>query len=144
VLVDFDRGYEELTGITTQQADTKGVEAFWAPLTSAGAKFWITLKWMPDGKQLWNYIEKYKPTLLSAPSREESSKLGKRVWVKRELPNATLVLRSAERKKEFANPNSILIDDREKNIKQWEDAGGIGIFHTNTANTIKQLKELGL
>jgi hypothetical protein len=143
VLVDFDRGYEELTGITTQQADTKGVEAFWAPLTTVGAKFWITLKWMPDGKQLWNYIEKYKPKLLSAPSREESSKLGKRVWVKRELPNVTLILRSAERKKEFANPNSILIDDREKNIKQWEDEGGIGIFHTNTSNTIKQLKELG-
>ncbi len=81
VLVDFDRGYQELTGMTTQQADTSGVEAFWDPLTKAGAKFWITLNWMPDGKQLWDYIKKYNPILLSAPSREESSKLGKRVWV---------------------------------------------------------------
>jgi hypothetical protein len=144
VLVDFDRGYKELTGITPQQADANGVEKFWAPLSKAGAKFWITLKWMSDGKQLWDYIKKYNPILLSAPSREESSKLGKRVWTKRELPGIKLILRSADRKQEFANPTSILIDDREKNIEQWKAAGGIGILHTSTANTIEQLKQLGL
>jgi len=144
VLVDFDRGYQELTGITTQQANTNGIEAFWAPLSKAGAKFWITLKWMSDGKQLWDYIKKYNPILLSAPSREESSKLGKRIWAKRELPGIKLILRSADRKQEFANPTSILIDDREKNIEQWKAADGIGILHTSTANTIEQLKQLGL
>jgi hypothetical protein len=144
VLVDFDRGYQELTGMTTQQADTSGVEAFWDPLTKAGAKFWITLNWMPDGKQLWDYIKKYNPILLSAPSREESSKLGKRVWVKRELPGTKLILRYASQKQEYASPTSILIDDRQKNIDQWEAAGGIGILHTSTANTIEQLKKLGL
>lgn len=144
VLVDFDRGYQELTGMTTQQADANGVEAFWDPLTKAGAKFWITLNWMPDGKQLWNYIKKYNPILLSAPSREESSKLGKRVWVKRELPGIKLILRYAPQKQEYASPTSILIDDRQKNIDQWEAAGGIGILHTSAANTIEQLKQLGL
>ena len=144
VLVDFDRGYQELTGITSQQADANGVEAFWEPLTKAGAKFWITLQWMPDGKQLWDYIKKYNPILLSAPSREESSKLGKRVWVKRELPGVKLILKYAPQKQEYASPTSILIDDRQKNIDQWEAAGGIGILHTNTANTIKQLQQLGL
>jgi hypothetical protein len=144
VLVDFDLGYQELTGMTTQQADANGVEAFWEPLTKAGAKFWITLQWMPDGKQLWDYIKKYNPILLSAPSREESSKLGKRVWVKRELPGVKLILKYASQKQEYASPTSILIDDRQKNIDQWEAAGGIGILHTNTANTIKQLQQLGL
>lgn len=144
VLVDFDRGYQELAGMTTQQADAKGVEAFWDPISKAGAKFWITLKWMPDGKQLWDYIKKYNPILLSAPSREESSKLGKRVWVKRELPGVKLILRYASQKQEYASPTSILIDDRQKNIDQWEAAGGIGILHTSTANTIEQLKQLGL
>jgi hypothetical protein len=144
VLVDFDLGYQELTGMNTQQADANGVEAFWEPLTKAGAKFWITLQWMPDGKQLWDYIKKYNPILLSAPSREESSKLGKRVWVKRELPGVKLILKYASQKQEYASPTSILIDDRQKNIDQWEAAGGIGIFHTSTPNTIEQLKQLGL
>jgi hypothetical protein len=144
VLVDFDLGYQELTGMTTQQADANGVEAFWEPLTKAGAKFWITLQWMPDGKQLWDYIKKYNPILLSAPSREESSKLGKRVWVKRELPGVKLILKYASQKQEYASSTSILIDDRQKNIDQWEAAGGIGILHTSTPNTIKQLQQLGL
>ena len=144
VLVDFDRGYQELTGMTTQQADANGVSAFWDPISQAGAKFWITLNWMSDGKQLWDYIKKYNPILLSAPSREESSKLGKRVWVKRELPGTKLILRCAPQKQEYASPTSILIDDRQKNIDQWEAAGGIGILHTSAANTIEQLKQLGL
>jgi hypothetical protein len=144
VLVDFDRGYQELTGMTTQQADAIGGDTFWEPLTKAGAKWWITLNWMLDGKQLWDYIKKYNPILLSAPSREESSKLGKRVWVKRELPGVKLILKYASQKQEYASPTSILIDDRQKNIDQWEAAGGIGILHTSTANTIEQLKQLGL
>jgi len=144
VIVDFDGGYEKLTGITTKEADKKGPEFFWKPISKAGAKWWITLKWMPDGKQLWNYVKKYNPELLSAPSREEASRLGKRVWVKRELPGVKLILRSADKKQEFASSNSILIDDREKNIEQWKNAGGIGILHTDAASTIKQLKDLGL
>ena len=144
VLVDFDRGYQELTGMTTQQADAMGGDTFWEPLTQAGAKWWITLNWMPDGKQLWNYIKKYTPILLSAPSKQESSRLGKRVWVKRELPDVKLILRPASQKQQYASPTSILIDDRQKNIDQWEAAGGIGILHTSTTNTIEQLKQLGL
>ena len=40
---------------------------------------------------------------------------------------------------DFASPNSILIDDREDNIKGWIDAGGIGILHTSADNTINTL-----
>ena len=144
VLVDFDGGYEKLTGMTTRAADEKGPEFFWKPISKAGAKWWITLNWMPDGKQLWDYVKKYNPELLSAPSREEASRMGKRVWVKRELPGVKLILKSADKKQEFASPNSILIDDREKNIEQWKSAGGVGILHTDAASTIKKLKELGL
>jgi len=142
VLVDFDKGYKELTGKEASFDIPK--EEFWDSITKAGAKFWIKLDWMPDGKQLWSYIKPYNPDLLSAPSREESSKIGKFVWVKRNVPGTKLILRQAERKQEFATPNSILIDDRKDNIQRWKDAGGIGIHHTSAADTIQQLKDLGL
>jgi hypothetical protein len=142
VLVDFEKGYFDLTG---REASYKtNPEEFWAPITKAGAAFWIKLQWMPDGKELWDYIKGYNPELLSAPSREESSKIGKFTWVKRNMPGTKLILRSAERKQEFATPNAILIDDRADNIQRWKDAGGVGIHHTSTANTIQQLKDLGL
>ena len=63
VLVDFDQGYKDLTGITTKEADAQGKESFWEPIAKAGAGFWIRLKWMPDGQQLWDYINQYNPIL---------------------------------------------------------------------------------
>jgi hypothetical protein len=142
VLVDFDKGYKELTGKLPKEAGD-GPE-FWEPIHKAGAAFWIKLKWMPDGKELWNHIEQYKPILLSAPSQEESSKIGKRVWKKNTLPDTKMILTPARFKQKYSGENNILIDDREDNIQQWKDKGGIGILHTSTENTIKQLKDLGL
>ena len=142
VIADFDKGYKELTGREASFDTPK--EEFWAPIQKAGAEFWIKLQWMPDGKQLWEFIKPYNPQLLSAPSKDESSKIGKFVWVKRNVPGTKLILRSAERKQEFATPNSILIDDRADNIQRWKDAGGVGIHHTSAADTIQQLKDLGL
>ena len=38
---------------------------------------------------------------------------------------------------------AILIDDYEKNVRDFTMSGGIGIHHTNTSKTIQQLKRLG-
>ena len=143
VLVDFDKGYKKLTGrdISGQFfSDTN----FWDPINEAGYDFWINLDWMSDGKRLWRYIEKYSPELLSAPSRQNDSRVGKHDWVNRELPGVHLILRSAKHKKDFAGPKKILIDDRIDNIQGWRESGGIGIHHVNTKHTIDQLKVLGL
>ena len=42
----------------------------------------------------------------------------------------------------YAMPGNVLIDDRPKNIKAWEEAGGIGILHTCARDTIIELKKL--
>ena len=143
VLADFESGYEKLTGIDLKGEFQKGSD-FWDPISKAGVGFWAGLKWMPGGQKLWDYIKPYNPDLLSAPSREESSRIGKAVWVKYKLPGTKLILRYAKQKQQLATPESILIDDRQINIDQWEAAGGIGILHTSADNTISQLKELGL
>ena len=142
VLVDFDKGYKDLTGKLPNEVNDD-VE-FWKPIHKTGAAFWIKLKWMPDGHTLWDYINKYNPILLSAPSREESSRIGKRIWKKNNLPDAKMILTPARFKQKYSKENHILIDDRADNIEQWKNKGGIGILHTSAANTIKKLKDLGL
>jgi predicted kinase len=145
VLVDFERGYNELTGEKTPGVNsTYNKEDFWASITKAGAKFWADLNWMSDGQQLWSYIKPFNPKLLTAPSREKSSEVGKQEWVDKNIPSTPVVFKQAKDKKDLAEPNAILIDDRKDNIQQWIDAGGIGILHTSTASTIKQLQKLGL
>ena len=144
VLVDFEKGYEKLTGIDLKGEYRPDGENFWKPIEQAGVGYWAGLEWMPDGKQLWSYLKPFNPVLLSAPSRSQSSRIGKHVWVKHKIPGTKLILRYASQKQELATPESILIDDRQVNIDQWRAAGGIGILHTNTANTIQQLQKLGL
>lgn len=143
VLVDFIRGYLELTGRDITGSFHSDA-AFWAPIDKAGADFWTNLNWTHDGKKLWNYIKKYNPEILSAPSRQNDSRVGKFKWIERELPGTHLILRSPEKKKEFAQPNTILIDDRESNIIDWDKMGGIAILHFSTEDTIYQLKKLKL
>jgi 5'(3')-deoxyribonucleotidase len=109
------------------------------------------LPWTNDGKKLWNYISKHKVEILSAhtTSWQPSSKADKLKWIEKHLhpkPHfSNIVLR--DQKKDHAMVNgvkNILIDDWSKNIKEWESAGGIGIKHTSTAETIAALKKLGM
>ena len=146
VITDFDERFMKYSkGIPPSQYESEnGKEAFWDLITKEGVKFWVGMDWMPDGKTYWDYIKKYNPILLSAPSREESSKLGKRLWVKKNLPGTKLMLAYAKDKQKEAAPNHILIDDRKSNIDEWRANGGIAILHTSAASTIKQLQDLGL
>lgn len=142
VIVDFDKGYFKLTGHRldgTHRSDNH----FWDPINEAGYDFWINLEWIkPDGHTLWEYIKKHNPTILSAPSNRPESRVAKHDWVERELPGVHLILRSAKHKKDFAEPNAILIDDRLDNIEGWREKGGIGIHHVSAKDTIEQLEDL--
>ena len=143
VLTDFDKSFEKYSkGIPPREYEKKfGKDGFWKLIDGEGkVGFWVGMPWMEDGKQYWDYIKNYDVELLSSPSRSETSRLGKRLWVRNNLPGIKLHLAQAYNKKNYAEPNHILIDDRESNIEQWKEAGGVGILHKNANDTIKQLK----
>lgn len=147
VLCDFDKRFEQVSGGISprQYEEQNGKEAFWDLIDNqTGIKFWVGIPWMPNGKQLWDYIKKYNPTLLSAPSRNNESRLGKRLWVKNNIPGTKLVLASAQNKPNYSGTNRILIDDRPDTIQKWNAEGGIGILFKSTAQTIEDLQKLGL
>ena len=148
VLCNFLKGADSAVGGSFVTADRK---TRWNTITSMGKKFWENLEWMPGSKQMYSFISKYDPYVLSAYSDKDAtgSKTGKMNWLKKNTKfkrsKINLVLR--DQKKKFAKDNdgnaNILIDDYEKNIKEWEQAGGIGVIYTNAPNTIRELKKLG-
>lgn len=147
VLTDFDNNFKKYSGgISPREYEEKmGKEEFWNLIdVKIGQKFWTEMPWMNDGHELWNFIKQYKPTILSAPSRNPVSSKGKKEWVKSELPGTKLILAFADEKQKYSEENSILIDDMKKNIEQWVSQGGIGILHKSSGDTINQLKKLGL
>ena len=146
VLTDFEGRFEKYSdGLPPRDYEKKfGKDKFWELVDGEGVAFWGGMPWMSDGERYWDYIKDYDTELLSSPSRSNTSRLGKRLWVRNNMPGVKLTLAQAYLKKNYAAPNHILIDDRKSNIDEWRAAGGIGILHTSAADTIQQLKKLGI
>ena len=109
---------------------------------------WANLGWEKGGKQLWNYIKDIPGLeILSAPMAE-GSKVGKKIWVERELGLPANKVNLADIKKSYGEWNGkqgLLIDDRDKYVNEFRTGGGIAIKHdpNNVDNTIKQLQQYG-
>jgi hypothetical protein len=152
VLVDFLGGAKKVLGANFEDNsywDKRGENK--RELIDKQAKhFYAGLGWMSDGKKLWNFIKKYKPKILSSypSSWAPNAKTDKMKWLGKNIKigagDINLVKRTNKKKHATTNEQSnLLIDDFNKNIKEWEAAGGIGIHHKNTSSTIAQLKKMG-
>jgi len=146
VLTDFVKQFNSIgVGDSYTYEDQHGTEAFWNVIDKSGLRWWSEMPWMDDGKKLWNYVKNMDVHILSAPAKRlPQSRKGKMGWVKKQLGNVDLILKDADKKQQYAKPNTILIDDLVTNIKQWNSKGGIGILHKSAQSTIKKLQNLGL
>jgi 5'(3')-deoxyribonucleotidase len=140
VLTDFTKQLCDLLGKPLDRDFDFGNDPnIWKKIDSAGEDFWSQMEWMPDGKDLWEEVSKYSPTILTSPSNHKSSIEGKKKWLEKNLPGVPFIIE--QKKDKYADPDAILIDDRDKNINAWNKAGGIGIKHTSTPNTIKGISK---
>jgi 5'(3')-deoxyribonucleotidase len=125
----------------------EGTEEFWKFIDQhIGLEFWSEMPWMPQGQVLWDFIQPYGPKLLTSPSEDNTSRLGKKLWVRNHLsPAPEVIFRFGDAKSDFANENSILIDDKPSNLEAFASKGGIAIEckDGDVSSVINELKELG-
>lgn len=125
----------------------EGQEEFWRFIDQyIGLEFWSEMEWMPNGKALWEFIQPYSPIILTSPSEDNTSRLGKRLWVREHLvPAPPVEFRFGEAKSDFANENAILIDDKPSNLEAFASKGGIAleVKDGEIQSVINKLKELG-
>lgn len=144
-LSDFEKQVKKLGPVPTQgladDATEEQKQAMYDAIEAKGESFWADMDWAENGKKLWNAVKSYQPVLLSSPGKFMYAPAGKIKWVNRNLPGITLFLE--EDKWLFVEPNAILIDDNENNVRDWDEAGGLGIFYENNPDEIKEkLKEI--
>lgn len=149
VVADLDKHVESITGKTFAElrASGSGFTEFVKSERKQGHSVFDQLDPMPDAYELWNYIVKYNPDILTATGfPEKDAKAEKIRWVHDNLDgfNNIYTTTSGADKHKYAAPNHILIDDRDKAILPWRKAGGIGILHASASDTIAQLQKLGL
>jgi len=125
----------------------EGTEEFWKFIDQyIGLEFWSQMEWMPNGRQLWDFIQPYGPKILTSPSEDNTSRLGKRLWVKENLvPAPEVLFRFGDAKSDFANENTILIDDKPSNLAAFAGKGGIAleVKDGEIQSVINALRELG-
>lgn len=146
VLADFDKKVLDAFGKTIPEFEKK---VLWQKITqydSTVEKFFETLELMDGAHRLIQFIkeqfDEYEFLTASGFTPHDVADQ-KRKWATKHFDGIKCnVVRKSENKAMFANPESILIDDRSKSIDPWTMAGGIGILHTSVDGTIRQLKEL--
>lgn len=151
VLVDFDGGFISHFGLPPKEYEKlHGVDKFWEVINYKGSKFWKNLPPTPYKDILWEYIFPHCKAIITAPSKDISSFIGKYEWVKYHLtPLPKILYRSSHLKQEvlFNIPdedktNHILIDDRKDITQNWIKAGGSALHHKTIEDTILQLNKI--
>lgn len=149
VLADFEKAVIELHGPNYKNLHPI---TFWRPITKEIDNFFSTLSPMNDAVELAEYvkdIDGYNVKVLTALPRPTDKAVtagdDKTKWIQKHI-DSTLevitVIGGKNKAKYCKSPEDILIDDTQRNIDAWKEAGGIGILHTSTLDTIKQLEEI--
>ena len=82
VLCDFMTAAKKATGMTFNQSDS---DKHW-DIIKRIPKFWSDMPWQPGGRQLWSYIRRFDPHILSAYSpKDPNCKPGKLKWLRRNV-----------------------------------------------------------
>ena len=157
VLADFERGVKELCHLTPPDQNAKKHkpgedDEMWERIKEIG-DFYNRLELMPGAKEMFDLVYgKYQDRceILTGIPKEKRGIVtageDKIKWVKRLLSEevkVNIVFRE-EKPQYCSGPDCILIDDMEKNIKEWEACRGTGIQNINAYATIRRLMELGI
>lgn len=133
VLADFDKKIEEVKG-----RNKKTGKPNWFKLKAIGPSFWADMEVIPYGLSLYNKINGFVKDakkigvdieigIMSAIYLQEG-KDGKHEFLKKHFPeikeDMIKIINKGSMKFKEADSQSILIDDNEDNVKQWNEAGG--------------------
>jgi 5'(3')-deoxyribonucleotidase len=111
-------------------------EQFWAPMDY---HFWAQLARMPDAHEILLHVEsafgRENVCILTSPARDPQCSSAKHAWIAACLPNYRRRFFIGSAKQFFARPDAVLVDDYDKNVDAFRDAGGQAILVPRPWNT---------
>ena|SRR6218665_2490344 len=152
VLVDFVGGIFRHLDIIPQEtwptpgkfdSSAFGVANIWDGLRH---DFWEGLQWNLDGPDILKMCEaavgKENIVICTSPALHPEGASGKMAWIQRELKDYRRRFFIGSAKHFLANPNTILVDDFEKNVSDFQNHGGKAILVSRPWNLNYELDTL--
>ena len=148
VLCDFEKRFTSLYGKDALGArDRKNFTTNWPNFIMDGN--FESLEWFPGGKELLDFIQNetdWEVEILSSSGGEKfHSEVAaqKVVWLcNNGIPYKANIVPGRKHKTAYATPETILIDDTEDIIVNFNAAGGLGILHKDANETLAKLRTL--
>jgi hypothetical protein len=147
VIADFTKRYKELYKIEPAEADKRKQFGMFFEDFIESRQF-TSLDYMPDAVVLLDYLNTcgVPVEILSSTAREETYKeisYQKDVWLTiRNIKYPRNFVPGKKHKYKYATPDSIIIDDTQSVIDDWNKAGGVAIHHKDALSTISILDAL--
>ena len=135
VLVDFLAGAEKLgfydpdTGYFNEEGFKEVDEHFWADLPPIVEGLWLY-------SRLYAFSKKHDLKIyILSHAVDDNARLGKKLWLEQNLnanPMDIVFVAKRRDKADFADKETVLIDDYEKNVEEFRAAKGNAVlFHRN-------------
>ncbi|GAA4012149.1 hypothetical protein GCM10022280_07440 [Sphingomonas swuensis] len=142
VLADFNAGAEKLLGTDVATFEARhGKGEFWRRLTRHG-DFYATLPKMADADELFDAVRHLKPTILTGLPVGKWAAPQKVRWAAEHFPGVEIITCMARDKHRHMSGADVLVDDSERHMAAWQDAGGIYVLHHDARTTIRALAEI--
>jgi hypothetical protein len=144
VLADFEAGATKVLGMRPREFEAAhGLSEFWRRLANA-PDFYENLPLMPDAMALYSAVRHLKPVILTGCPRGRWAEAQKVRWAERHFPDMRIITCMAVDKRRHAKTGDILVDDTLKHRHRWKEAGGVFVYHTSAASSIRQLQDMGV
>jgi hypothetical protein len=148
VLCNFEKRFTDLYGKDALGSrDRKNFTTNWPNFIMDGN--FESLEWFPGGKELLNFIQNetnWEVEILSSSGGEKfhSEVAAQKVmWLcDKGIPYKANIVPGRKHKTAYATPETILIDDTEDIIVNFNAAGGLGILHKDANETLAKLRTL--
>jgi hypothetical protein len=148
VLCNFEKRFTELYGEDALGSrDRKNFTTNWPNFIMDGN--FENLEWFPGGKELLDFIQNetdWEVEILSSSGGEKfhSEVAAQKVmWLcDKGIPYKANIVPGRKHKTAYATPETILIDDTEDIIVNFNAAGGLGILHKDANDTLAKLRTL--
>lgn len=148
VLSDFHRRFVERFGVHPHKVKGSFTNSeYWFLFVEE--KHFSSLDWFPGGVELWNYVSNLRipVEILSSSGGDkyyENIVEHKTSWLReRNILIPANIVPGKRFKKDFAHETHLLIDDTERNVVEFIEAGGKAILHKTYEDTVKQIENMG-
>lgn len=142
LFLDMDGVFVDFLGeCARRNINTKNPHSMWKSINSMEDSIFEIAPKLDWADSLWNMVREFNPTFLTGDPKQDRHRQAKRIWLDQHFNYDDVIIYPSSKKQHYAGNGNILIDDSQRNINNWNAAGGHGILFTDLKSTFHEIEK---